>query len=1054
MKSNLHGFKYLLSVLIIAGAMGVFLHVTSLVPSQPALAVSAASDAVLASLKVPDGFSVERVAGPGLTDYPMCITFDDQGCLYITESSGLDVSGEEMAEDRQCRIRRIEDTDGDGVFDKSTVYAEHLSLPMGALWYHGSLYVASPPDFYRYDDPNGDGVSDHRETVLTGWNVLNTASLHGPFLSPDGWLYLTHGRHGYKIQTKEGPVVEGEAARLWRCRPDGTHLERVCGGGFDNPVELIFTEAGEILGTMTYFTDPKNGQRDAIDHWIEGGVYPKVHDVLSEFIRTGDLLPTVTKFARVAPSGFVRYRNAAFGAEYQGNLFTAQFNPHRVQRHKLFREGASFRTEDSDFLTSTDPDFHPTDVAEDADGSLLVVDTGGWYVHACPLSRISKPDIHGAIYRIRRKVAPRVEDPRGKKLDLEKMKPQDLVKRLSDPRPAVEDRALEAVIEKGDAAIAPLSDLLKSKKPSAIRCQAVWGLTRIGSPKAVEAVRSALKDSEPMVLIAAAHSLGMAKDAASVEGLMKLVSHDDLAVRRQADEALGQIGEVRAAEAVLRSVTGVEDPFLEHAATYALIRLGDTQPLVSGLQTPDSTIRKCALIALDQIGGGALKKEQASILLGDTSPKLRKAALWVLSRHPDWAGEVIGFLRTRLLGPTFEAGEAAGVKEALLAFCQDPGIQGMVAELLTNQTVDPERKIFLCDALDACSLGALPPDWIAALGKLLSGPDANLRWRALSLVRSRGIADLDSTLQVIARDPKETDAFRVTALSGLIARNPELDDGAITLLMRQLDPKVDPTLRRAAAQVLGRSQLASGQVMVLAKDAIPTADGVILPALLDAFRNGQDEQAGHSLVASLLSSSEGKSVLREDFLKAVLANYSESVKAEAQPLFERMKEGEEEKIQKFNELEPLLAQGDVGRGRQVFFGQKAACSTCHTIGREGGTLGPDLTSVGAIRSGRDLLEAVLFPSSTFVPDYEPYQIETSDDFFSGVIGQQTADSILLKTGADAEVRIPKTDIVEMSPSTVSVMPAGLDSGMTREELLDLMAFLRAQNGNEWLLPEK
>jgi hypothetical protein len=71
-------------------------------------------------------------------------------------------------------------------------------------------------------------------------------------------------------------------------------------------------------------------------------------------------------------------------------------------------KGASFRTDDSDFLTSTDPDFHPTDVIEDADGSLLVLDTGAWFIDGCPISRVAKPEVKGSIYRIRKIGAPAV----------------------------------------------------------------------------------------------------------------------------------------------------------------------------------------------------------------------------------------------------------------------------------------------------------------------------------------------------------------------------------------------------------------------------------------------------------------------------------------------------------------------------------------------------------------------------------------------------------------------------------------------------------------------
>src|SRR5947209_1622183 len=136
-------------------------------------------------------------------------------------------------------------------------------------------------------------------------------------------------------------------------------------------------------------------------------------------------------------AGSERYRGASFGLQYQGNFFSAQFNPHRVQRHILYRDGATFRTEDSDFLTSDDPDFHPTDVIEDADGSLLVVDTGAWFIHGCPISRVAKPEIKGSIYRIRKIGSPVVRDPRGEALNRNEKTPVELTRYLEDSRPAV-----------------------------------------------------------------------------------------------------------------------------------------------------------------------------------------------------------------------------------------------------------------------------------------------------------------------------------------------------------------------------------------------------------------------------------------------------------------------------------------------------------------------------------------------------------------------------------------------------------------------------------------
>src|SRR6185437_4149867 len=93
-----------------------------------------------------------------------------------------------------------------------------------------------------------------------------------------------------------------------------------------------------------------------------------------------------------------------------------QFNMKKVSRHVLSPDGSTFTSRDEDFLVCDDVDFHPTDVIEDADGSLVVLDTGGWYKLCCPTSQLHKPDVLGAVYRVRRKGAARIEDPRGLKL--------------------------------------------------------------------------------------------------------------------------------------------------------------------------------------------------------------------------------------------------------------------------------------------------------------------------------------------------------------------------------------------------------------------------------------------------------------------------------------------------------------------------------------------------------------------------------------------------------------------------------------------------------------
>lgn len=1017
-------------------------------PSNPASTNPAPTG--LAAIHVPPGFKVEKAAGADLVSYPMMGTFDDRGRLFLCESSGNTVTTPEMAAKPDYIVRMLEDTNGDGVFDHSTVFADKLTLPAGAVWFRGSLYVAAPPDLVRLTDTNNDGVADQREVIVTGWNLsANAASLHGPFFGPDGWLYLTDGRHGFNIKARDGREFKGQASRIWRVRPDGTGLEWVAGGGFDNPVEVVFMPTGEMFGTMTYFQDPRDGQRDAIMHWVWGGVYPKPYNVTSEFKKTGDLMPVMTKFARIAPAGLERYRGSALGPQYTGNFFSAQFNPHRVQRHIVYREGATFRTEDSDFLTSADPDFHPTDVIEDADGSLLVIDTGAWFIHGCPLSRVAKPEIKGGVYRIRKVGAPRLADARGEKLKLADMPPVEMARHLADSRQAVRDRALELLVEAGQVSVAPLTKVRQQSALPDVRTSAVWGLFRIGTPEAQAGVRAALQDANFRVRIAAARAVGMAKDREAVDRLMVMVKQDVPGARRQAATALGQIGDTRAVPALLAAAARAEDRFLEHSVTYALIELKTSEPVMQSLKNPNPRISKAALIALDQMDSSPLTSKEVTPFLSVTDKPLRGAALWVFSHHASWSGEVLQFLDSRLRATEFPADEAEPVRDALLAICADSGAQKMVGDLLDTTSIGPKRQIFLLDTIDRCSLTDFPSAWTERIGRLLDRGDPAVQLRALNLSRSLRLTGLEPRIQKIAASNAAPTDLRITALAVLVHDHPEMDDAALKFLFSRLGKQYDASQRLSAAQVIGRAKLANEQLKTLANQYLPRADALILPSLLDAFRSSEDTEAGKAMVAALLNSKVSIGEPDAKRLQEVLDKYPDAVRTAARPLLAHLEQLQKNRVERLRKLEPLLALGgDIGRGRRIFFGEKVACYSCHTIGKQGGHVGPDLTAVGAIRSGHDILEAIVFPSASFVPGFEIYNVETKSERYAGVRGDDTADSVSLVTGPHAEIRIPRKQVLSIKPSNISLMPEGLDESLTRSEFIDLLTFLQSQKSRE------
>jgi putative membrane-bound dehydrogenase-like protein len=1026
-----------------------------------------------AGFQVPPGFAVERAATSGLTEYPTFATFDDRGRLFLCESNGPNtMTTEEMLRSPSHRVRLLEDTDGDGMFDRGRVFAERIPFAAGVLWHGGWLYVAAPPDLLRFQDADGDGVAERREVVLTGWTLnVNGATLNGPFLGPDGWLYMPDARRGYRIQTREGHVVQGKGGRIWRVRPDGTGLEWLSAGGFDNPVELVFTPAGETIGTMTYFTDPKAGERDALMHWVEGGVYPKPHAVIADdrLPLTGDLMPVMTKLSRVAPAGLLRYRSGSFGSDYAGSLFSVQFNTHRVLRHVLTRAGATFTTSDSTFLTSTDPDFHPTDLVEDADGSLIVVDTGGWFIKGCPVSRTEKPQVRGALYRIRR-VTSRVDRKtlRGEDIDFASVAPADLVKHLDDRRPAVRDRAVEALVARGDAAVEAVGRTLSFRKggappppgapsdasPASARpTSAVFILARIGTPAALASVRAALDHAAVDVRIAAARALGLTKDTAAVDRLMQLVTRDEAAVRRQAATALGQIGDRRAVDALLAAAADPHDRFVEHAIIHALIALRDSASLASALGDGRVAIRKAALVALDQMPASPLTREQLAPFLRAPDPALRRIGMWALSHHPNWADVIVPILRGELTrGPGLKAGATESQKwgpalaAALSSFCATPPVRALIAELLADAgaTRPPaESRLLLIDVVEGCRLTPFPAEWGAAVGAELRSNDAAVRMRAVSLVRVRGLGGFEWPLTTLAADPAQSASLRTAALGALVTTRPQLSQRQFDFLVMQLHPDADATVRLAAADALVAAKLTGDQLIALAHGPLPKAGPLVRAILVRAFEDSASGAAGHALVKALLASPHGVDSFALGPVQALITRYPDEVRRAAEPLLARLQRLREERVRRLRRLERELPRGDRKNGEKIFFDRRVACATCHTVGKRGGEVGPDLTPIGAVRSRHDLLESIIFPSASFVQDYEVMRVQTTQEAHVGIVRERTQDSLLVVTGPGTNVRLPRSRVVSTQPSTVSLMPEGLDQALTTRELADLLAFLES-----------
>jgi putative membrane-bound dehydrogenase-like protein len=999
-------------------------------------------------VNVAEGFEVELVAGPPLVERPIVADFDEQGRLYVADSSGSNDKVQKQLEEKPHRIVRLEDTNQDGRFDKSVVFADKMMFPEGTLWFDGSLYVAAPPSIWKLTDTNEDGVADQREEWFQGTTLTNCANdLHGPYLGLDGWIYWAKGAFAKQTYERPGkPPFVTRASHIFRRRPGDTAIEPVMTGGMDNPVDVVFTPAGERILTSTFVIQPEVGRRDGLIHAVYGGVYGKQHNVINDHKKTGDLMPVMTHLGPAVPCGLTAYTSEAFGKEYQNNIFAALFNLHKVTRHVLEPTGATFTTRDSDFLVSSNPDFHPTDVLEDADGSLIVIDTGAWYKLCCPTSQLAKPDVLGAIYRVRRKGAPGVNDPRGLKIEWATSKPEALAGLLVDSRPAVRSRAMHQLSRQGSAAVPAVAEMLKTSGSLEGRRNAVWALTRIEGIEAREAVRWALKDQDETIRQAASHSAGTWRDPGAVQALVDVLKHGSPHLKRAAAEALGRIGDKTAIPELFALVDSPSDRVLEHSLTYALIEIGDPEATAAGLKAASPRIRRAALIALDQMDGGGLKPESITPLLTSSDALLKQTAWWIAGHHPDWGQAVAGFFRQRLASKDLSSGDRDELQRQLAQFTRDPEIQSFLASSL-NGSASMESRLVVLRAMAQAPLKEMPAAWAAGFVNVMAGKDTELIRQTVSTARvlppppKDSVAGLSAALLRVACEPAFPVEVRLDALAAVPGGLSSVQPDLFQFLIAGVESTQPPAVRGNAATVLAKAKLSPDQLLALA-DSLKNVGPMELPKILAVYENASDEALGLKLV-SALKQSKGVAVLRPDVLKPRLAKFPESVQKKGEELLASVNLDIGQQNARVDKLLVSLKGGDIRRGQAVFNSATTACSSCHTIGYMGGKLGPDLTRIGQIRTERDLLESIVFPNASFVRSYESVLVKTkSGEMHNGVLRKEDNDEVLLATDARTEVRIARNEIAEMRPGTVSVMPSGLDEQLTQRELSDLLAFLK------------
>lgn len=546
-------------------------------PPPPVLSVQEA----LKTFKLASGFAIEAVASEPLIEAPIAMSWDDQGRAYVLEMRGfmqdMDGTGEDQP---NGRVKRLEDTDGDGVFDKATVFVDRLIMPRALMALGDGALVGEPPNLTFYHDTDGDGVADAHELVNDKFGAKGGQPEHmanSPTWMMDNWIW-SNG-HGFRYRYSHGKFLTEPTTGFgqWGRTQDD------CGRQFFNYNSDLLRS--DVVPLTYYGRNDHLLERVAINYQVMRdqttwpcGPTPGVNRGYGSSLRADGTLKAVT-----ATCGPAIYRGDLFPQEFKGNAFVPEPSANLVKRLILSdNEGvlsAKSASEGSEFLCSTDERFRPVNAYTGPDGALYIVDMArGVLQHKAFLTyylaaniearRLEQPINLGRIYRIA---------PTGLKPTITKL-PRDtaaIVPLLAHPNGWVRDTAQRVLVERGDAtALEPLKKLARDGATREARLHALWTLEGLNA-LTPELIRARLRDDDVKVRAAAVRLadktlipdlLDLADDGSAelrMHVAFKLSDERDPNIERVVIGLLKKGGHPFLADAVASGLAGRELEFLQ-----------------------------------------------------------------------------------------------------------------------------------------------------------------------------------------------------------------------------------------------------------------------------------------------------------------------------------------------------------------------------------------------------------------------------------------------------------------------------------------------------------
>jgi putative membrane-bound dehydrogenase-like protein len=947
------------------------------------------------AITLPPGFKATLFAGEPDVVQPIAFTFDDRGRLWVVECLSYpkwrtDGKGND-------RVVILEDTDGDGTFDKRTVFLDNGSNLSGIEIGFGGVWLCSVPNLIYIPIKDGeDKPAGPPEVVLDGWNLKDTK--HNIFNSlawgPDGWLY---GLNGIQSKSRVGRPGTPDDKRtffdcgVWRYHPTRKTFE-VFAWGTTNPFGLDWDDYGQLFMT--------NCVIDHLWHVVPGGHYqrmygddpnPHVYGYMKsccDHLHWGGGAWTSSRSTGVGGSpqhsaaggghahvGCSVYLGDNFPPEYRNSVFMCNLHGNRLNRDTLHRTPSGYVAKHApDFLMANDSWFRGLCVKYGPDGGLYVSDwTDTGECHNYNVADVSNGRIYKVVYGTQKPW-------RG---DVSKLSDAELVKLQLHPndwfvrkaRRVLQERAAAGTLAKGtpDA----LRTILKEHLNVTRKLRAMWALFAADPDNG--AFDEALKAGDENIR---AWAVMLVLDGAR-EGI---------------PGELNTLIKTEPSPFVLATYAGTIrrfGPTFSPSALLGLLQRENPQP---GDQNLDLMIWYAAQSVLATAGPDT----RAALLVGRHPLVIRNTARYLVATAPPAErGD-----RLRLLVERMSKSTSAAPVRDILAGMQDA---------LSGAREVPE-----------------PAGWAEVYPKLAHCVSAEVRTRSEALAVQFGNTQAIADLKVRITDPKADAAARATAVELLTRRRV---DGLAPVLHSVL---ADPAVRGAAVKALAAYPDATTPPVILKHypsftaaekaDAVTTlaARPAFAAALLDAVEKGTVPRADVSVLAA----------------RQVLALNDKALAGRLETVWGKLQPASKERvalIKKWKGQLPseVLAKADKSRGRALFVQH---CAACHKLFGEGGDTAPDLT--GSQRANIDyVLENVLDPNAVVPREYQVTNFTLADGrVVGGIILRETPDGLTVRTTNETVV-IAKTDIETRKATGQSLMPEGLFDKLKPDEVRDLVAYL-------------